>query len=412
MKPVKSNIAKTGCSPTSTDCVIWDGPCLDALGIKPGDQLTKAFYDLATHVCKLMELTDLSNLDLTCLVETCAGCPQPSKTLSIVLDLLIKKVCKLQDLISTDPENPTNNEELLVRIASCFQYEDENGDIITDIKVSKYVEMIGNMVCELRNNVISNTQILTQHGVRIAELEKLRNEGLGITTAVSSCLNGGNQIVLKQVDEFLQELEQQFCILRNSVGDSSNVLQGISKQCTSLNTSPSLSGDGSMMNISGWKTNVVTVGDAINNLWITVCDLRAAVMQIKDITAPSCGTIIVNFTSSYQNGGETLVLKFSEMSSIPMGFYDCGDEGSILSITDADGKTYSGFINVSNLVSTGNSLNISLSSSGLNYLTGSLDIKVSYCLSNGTIVCNNEIAKTIPVMDTCGAPTNLVVSMS
>ena len=95
MLPTKSNTADKGCAPVSSNCVIWQGPNLSCINLCNGDTVSDVVYKLAVELCDLQAQLDLSDLDLSCVVQACQTCPEPVKTLSAVLDLIITKTCDI-----------------------------------------------------------------------------------------------------------------------------------------------------------------------------------------------------------------------------------------------------------------------------------------------------------------------------
>ena len=64
MKPL--NIDKSGCSNTSSNCVVWQGPNIDCIDLCKGDSITEVVYKLAVELCVVMDTFDLNNYDLKC----------------------------------------------------------------------------------------------------------------------------------------------------------------------------------------------------------------------------------------------------------------------------------------------------------------------------------------------------------
>ena len=149
MQPIKSNLNKDNCSPVSSNCVIWQGPDLVCINLCTGDSISDVVYKLAVEICDLKDQLNLTDLDLKCLVDNCITCPDPEKTLGIVLQLLINKVCDLQTIIDTLSGGTTT--EVLVRLASCFiaDFTDSNGDVTNPVPVSIYVQKIAQKICTI-----------------------------------------------------------------------------------------------------------------------------------------------------------------------------------------------------------------------------------------------------------------------
>ena len=69
MKPL--NINKAGCTNMSSNCVIWEGPDIPCINLCKGDSITDVIYKLATELCKLLDIVDLSTYDLKCFNHLC-----------------------------------------------------------------------------------------------------------------------------------------------------------------------------------------------------------------------------------------------------------------------------------------------------------------------------------------------------
>lgn len=86
MKPL--NIKKESCSPVSSNCVIWNGPDIECINLCKGDTVTEVVYKLATELCKVMDVFNVSNYDLSCLDLPC-----PPKTFEELIQATITAIC-------------------------------------------------------------------------------------------------------------------------------------------------------------------------------------------------------------------------------------------------------------------------------------------------------------------------------
>src|SRR3954453_5445817 len=117
--PVKSNTLKAPCSPTSSNCVIWQGPCLPCINLNTGDSISEVIHSLAIQICDLITSLDISQLDFKCLIDSSLNTAEPEKTLVSAITLLINKVCSLEDLINNLPagDGSSSTTETVVTIA-------------------------------------------------------------------------------------------------------------------------------------------------------------------------------------------------------------------------------------------------------------------------------------------------------
>ena len=212
MLPVKSNTAYKGCSPVSSNCVIWQGPDISCINLCNGDSISDVVYKLATQLCTVQTSFDLSTLDLSCLVTFCSATnPAPTnKTLSAVLDFIIDKVCCLNTTIENLPASSTYTEPNLA-LPTCLQYNDPaTGEPIVELVHRQYTLRLGNQHCSLKATVDGHTSTLATHNTRITALENA--PAVTLPTVTPNCiLTPGVATAMVTV---LDELEAQFCTLR------------------------------------------------------------------------------------------------------------------------------------------------------------------------------------------------------
>ena len=93
MIPYRSSSEKENCSPQSSNCVIWQGPDLSCINLCKGDSISDVTYKLAVELCKIKDATDLTDLDLSCVLDLCDNTPQPALTTAAVLQVIIDGLC-------------------------------------------------------------------------------------------------------------------------------------------------------------------------------------------------------------------------------------------------------------------------------------------------------------------------------
>jgi hypothetical protein len=114
-RPVRKplNLSVAGCSPTSSNCVIWQGPDIPFLNLCKGATVTHVVYELAMEVLNIMEQLDPANYNLECI--DLKGCPP--ETFQELFQIILCQVgqlqqglpCKLSVNISTDLKDYTAN---------------------------------------------------------------------------------------------------------------------------------------------------------------------------------------------------------------------------------------------------------------------------------------------------------------
>ena len=404
MKPYKSNTEKEMCSPISSNCVIWQGPDLPCINLCKGDTVSDVVYKVADEVCTLKDSIGLSDVDLTCLLQVCSTTPEPVKTLTNILDLLVSKVCCLNDIVDNLPPAGNNYTEPILNLPACLQYSDGMGGTVTQLIHHDYTLRIATFLCALYTTVNTHTGQIASLQQAVYDLE----HPTVIVPEISSCLLGG----LETVEVVLTELESQFCDYKVALGEPSDINTAISKQCTGLTgATPALStGTPMAVVFPGWKNTVQDLADSLTNLWFTVCDIRAAVKIIQtNCCQVDCNSIVIDFTYKWIDEN-TLRLFFFPRTSVPLGFWDCNQlTGTMFTATDGIGNESPVFITFRKedpLDLTGLLDDITIvpfqsfditdigSSTPLDVTTG-LTITGDVCFTNGDINCVKCVNKII-----------------
>ena len=168
MVPV-NKLKHGGCTPVSSNCVVWQGPDIPCINLCSGDTITDVVYKLATELCKLIDMFDLQNYDLTCLN---LGCPTPENFKDLI-NILIQKICEQQagvtpGIASTGGGCPDN---CIVAISECFYYTNNLGDQVRFLSITDYVTLIGNRVCDIVSDITQIQLAIQQLDVRVTVLE-------------------------------------------------------------------------------------------------------------------------------------------------------------------------------------------------------------------------------------------------
>jgi transcription termination factor NusB len=325
MLPTKSNTADLGCSPVSSNCVIWQGPALPCLSLCTGDTVSSVIYKLADFLCNSGNQN--LDIDLSCLTNVNVT----DKSIENILTLLITKTCTLEDLINNIGAGPTV-EDPLITIAQCFRTTDSNGDPVTTQHHTEYTRLIGLKVCTIEGNVSSHTTTLSSYGNRLTVLEQAV---LGSSSTEGNVtLTCGGTTTTVTISEAILNLQNQVCSIRTAIGTNSALTAAAALQPSSLATAPALSTTGTMSALTGFKSTVSTTADTLSNLWVTLIDLRTAFNNIKDLIKPDCANVIVDFAPAMINNGTAVNLFFSGYSSVPTGWVNTDSKGSKLTITE------------------------------------------------------------------------------
>lgn len=93
----------SNCVPTSSNCIIWQGPNIECIGLCQGDTITDVIYKLATAYCELSNQLQADNFDISC-IECPEGIDCTVDNIQDLLDVLIAKICELQTSVGTSGE--------------------------------------------------------------------------------------------------------------------------------------------------------------------------------------------------------------------------------------------------------------------------------------------------------------------
>jgi hypothetical protein len=243
MKPLNTNFNQ-GCDPMSSNCVIWQGPDIECIKLCKGDTVSTVVNKLALELCNILDVLDISNLDLSCLALNDCG----PKDFQALLQLLIQKVCELENLSPNNPSDPSVSggcPDCIVDVAECFYFTDRLGDQQTTMQLVDYVTAIGNRVCQIVGQIETINATLENHEVRITGLENQPEPELTLPFISPSCVLPSSPAL--PMDQVLVALEQQFCQLRDATGDPTAIYTALLNECSGLTQSSQLNGGGTRM---------------------------------------------------------------------------------------------------------------------------------------------------------------------
>lgn len=298
MKPL--NLDNSPCSPISSNCVIWQGPDISCINLCAGDTVSDVVYKLATELCSIMDQFDLSNLDLSCLKLP----PNSPADFTELIQILIDKICAGSTSVSVPaglPEScPTS---CIVSIADCFKTGTQTTMLLLD-----YVQMIGEKVCSLIDQIDTINNSITNLTTRVVILEnKPVPEPYELPPLLVNCTLADNIIEANnsyRLDLVLAALINDgthgYCALLGALGQPSNVFTAYNFQSTTsagnyvptIASSPSLFNCGTPMQTeySSWIATPLNLSDSFINLWITVSDIRKS-HKIYEVVAGTNTTV-------------------------------------------------------------------------------------------------------------------------
>lgn len=375
MKPTNNDTPT--CNPISSNCVIWQGPDIDCIKLCKGDTVSDVVFKLATELCIIMTELNISSYDLTCL--NLVGCDP--KDFQALLQLLIDKICALDACCNQTPGTGKSGcPDCVVDVAPCFHYTDQYGNLITTMQLSDYVTTIGHKVCDILSSLDIINQTLVNYNIRITTLENAPPPTFSIPTIVPVCVLPS---VPTEVQIVVSALEQQFCELEGSTGLPVEIYSAIAQQCPGLASAPALGPSGGTMgSILGWANPVNNLADSITNMWLTICDLRSAILSIQTNCCPTgCDGITLSLSAVVDSGTSTLRVYIN--GTIPIGFLQCSGLGTLFTFADTLGGTFTQYIDVITNLNNPGGVPIDLSATPVNPASN-INISATVCLTNST----------------------------
>jgi hypothetical protein len=288
MKPL--NLDNSPCNPISSNCIVWQGPDITCINLCTGDNVSDVVSKLATELCTIMETLKITNYDLSCFDLTACG-PADFQAL---IQLLIDKICTLEGVTPEQVKSTDTCPDCVVSVAECFITGTQ-----TTMQLVDYVNLIGERICSIITDIsLINTQI-ADILVRITNLEATPEPTLTLPSFTLSCqigslLSGSTQ----QIDILLEEfINNVWCGYVTATGSGLELTTAVGQKCiidgdTQLNTGTPFSANPLWIQDASYAT----VADAINNLWIALCDVYNYTTSSVGVTVLDTNTVDLNIT--------------------------------------------------------------------------------------------------------------------
>lgn len=403
--PLEPTNTQRSCTPISSNCVTWQGPDISCINLCKGDSISDVTYKMAVQLCTLLDELKVSGFDVTCFPPIS---PVPTSVKDII-QFILDQLCIIQNTPATNsPADCAATLACLVPVPECLQYPNPLGDMVVQLSVTDFATLIGNTVCGIIDGTVTINKTLTQHTKEIDSISQVVFPAGGLVKSVqdqliiptSDCVLKGSSNI--PIVDFVEAIEADFCALRAATGTPIQITSAIGQQCINLDTSPSLSNPTvSMASLPGWFSagDVNTMAAAVNNMWLTICDMRSAVQNVvTNCCNTTCDAVQIVMDASFAT--PNIELAFTGTAG---SFVDCFANGMFVTITDAYGLTYTEQVQViPNL--GGATQTIDLSTTLLNLYTD-YTVKLDVCASDGDLTCNKCLTVGVENFDTCPSMT-------
>ena len=279
MRPVNtSNVSSLlgKCQETPSTCVTWDGPDITCLGVEicKGQSINPLLFEIFKQLCIALEKIDISGLNTACLFNL----PSEPENINDLLNLIIDTICN--DNLRLVPLQDISTVSYSASLPYCLQSVSD-AITVTKLPIEQYIPKVGVKICE----ELSNISVLesTINDIETNELPDLNAAVQAACAPIDDIkvtpLCAGPPVPTLLVNA-LENLEAIFCNYKNFTGSVVELQNAIALECHNLGNLQALSGNMLMRNIYGWIETPYTVADTINNLWLTICDIRSAIRNI------------------------------------------------------------------------------------------------------------------------------------
>jgi hypothetical protein len=219
--PKRNNSYSETCIPISSNCVDWEGGDLAGIKLCAEDSVSEVITKINNALNIVRNQLNLSELDISEILQQCNVCPEPQKTLIVILELLIKKIVSIEE--SLTPGDGSTDENLT--IPTCLRVTNEDGVTITSLPIRDFVQMLSRYIC---NSVDSrlNSLLSKVNGLETTidqinqELDNI-NPDLSISNITNNCLdlpqNAEGKII---VTEAFPILNAKVCEINTKLGGS------------------------------------------------------------------------------------------------------------------------------------------------------------------------------------------------
>jgi len=292
MKPI--NLDNSPCNPVSSNCVIWQGPNIPCIKLCTGDTVTDVVYELAKQLCTILDQVNISTVDLSCLKLT-TGKPTDIKAL---LQILIDKICALNNVPAAPASLKRGASDTIVPVAACLQTNNQ-----TTMKLTDYVQLIGNKICSILNDITNINSSITNLTTRVIALEATSEYTLPSfkpdCTLANDLVESGTEYQLDVIlTALVNDNNHGYCALISNVGQPGDIYQAFTSQTV-------IGNDGALSNCyqtlnqlydTTWINTPQNLSQSFIDLWLVVKDIRDAYKRYNVVSGSSNVTVIPTTT--------------------------------------------------------------------------------------------------------------------
>jgi hypothetical protein len=204
------------------------------------------------------------------------------------MQIILNKICALENGTTTDGVNTSGcPSDCEIAVAPCLQYSDNLGNTVTSLPIKDYVILIGNRICTILTSIANLQNQIDALDTRVTNLENGSGGGGGGVSfnVTSDCLSTSSL----SLQEYINLLDTAFCELQSNAGTQTQYISASSAAACVAGSSPQIANSSASMGTYGnWVPTPLTSFQQIQNLWVTVCDLRAGIIALQDQLNDCC----------------------------------------------------------------------------------------------------------------------------
>ena len=417
MISTSSSATTNGCDNISSNCVIWQGPDIACIDLCNGDTISEVTKKIGDKVCQIITDGVSANPNLTGLDLSCLNIQGTTPTTLVpVLQAMVTQICQNTSgggLSTTSGLQTQSSARSIVQadlpimtLPACMQYNDQNGNPVTELRLDAFATLIANQVCTNLASINTINTTLTSLNTRIDVLEAcvlpcsgVVAEAQIIPTCVTSTIGQ-----LTNVSVVVSALESAFCALRTAVGTPSAISSAIAQTVITGSYLTLTNSAVSYGSIAGYNVNPSNLAQSLQNAWVVIDDIYTAVAAIQTNCCPgACDSIVYNYTTSNSlaaNGTINGILFDFTGSSIPATYSDSSGFSKI-TLTDYLGSSLSTTISIATLQNQAGGY---LFSTGSLNTSGNISVDVSYSFTDGVNTCANDQSSVVNGIVPCVSP--------
>ena len=195
----------------------------------------------------------------------------------------------------------------------------------------------------------------------------------------------------------ISDIEKDYGVLKSALGTTTAIKESAKRQPLTLSGAKRLNGEGTYNVMPGWTTTPRSLAQSFGNAWLTIGDMRSAIVDLQSISKPTkCSAITYDYTVQLKDSASVvngIKLDFRG-SNIPAEFTECNKgRGCKITIKDSSLTVLTDYCYPSQLQNSegGHIIN----DLGNLDTTSNFEISVEFCFTDGASECAKTVTQTL-----------------